>query len=136
MGQGARVGDESSEMGNCLNFEMAYPPTGNTSVRHAGGAHWLSPKAKAYFGVTRFDLMRQGVAVGLEGRLRVEVMISPPDKRARDLDNIWKVAGDACTRAGVWQDDSQIDWLVLRRAEPVKGGRVQVSVMVIGEGPK
>lgn len=120
-------------MENCLSFEMAYPPTGNHSVRHAQGAHWLSPKAKAYFAVTRFDLSRQGVAVGVEGRLRVEVMISPPDKRARDLDNVWKVAGDACTRAGVWQDDSQIDWLVLRRGEPVKGGRVQVSVMVMEE---
>jgi crossover junction endodeoxyribonuclease RusA len=114
-----------------LTFTLGYPPTGNTSVRHGTGGHWLSPKANAYFALTRFDLMRQGVNVALTGRLKVEVEISPPDKRARDLDNAWKTAGDACTRAGVWLDDSQIDWLVLRRLEPVKGGRVRVTVTVL-----
>jgi crossover junction endodeoxyribonuclease RusA len=114
-----------------LTFTLGYPPTGNKAVRHAGGAHWLSPKAKAYFALARFDLMRQGVTVGLTGRLKVEAEISPPDRRARDLDNVWKTGGDACTRAGVWLDDSQIDWLVLRRLEPVKGGQVRVKVTVL-----
>lgn len=95
------------------------------------GAHWLSPKAKAYFALMRFELMRQGATVRLQGRLKVEVDVHPPDKRKRDLDNAWKTAGDACTRAGVWEDDSQIDWLVLRRMEPVDGGMVRVRVTVI-----
>ena len=112
-----------------LTFTLGYPPTGNTSVRHAAGAHWLSPKAKAYFAVTRFDLMRQGLCLKLEGRLRVEAVISPPDRRKRDLDNVWKVAGDACTRAGGWVDDCQIDWLVLRRVEPSEGGSIHIRIM-------
>lgn len=95
------------------------------------GAHWLSPKAKAYFSLMRFELMRQGATVRLQGRLKVEVDVHPPDRRKRDLDNAWKTAGDACTRAGVWEDDSQIDWLVLRRREPVDGGVVRIRVTVI-----
>lgn len=114
-----------------LSLTLRYPPTGNTSVRHAQGAHWLSPKAKAYFAQARFDLLMQGVTVRLPGRLKVEAVIHPPDRRKRDLDNAWKTAGDACTRAGVWEDDSQIDWLILRRAEPVEGGRVTVTITVL-----
>ena len=114
-----------------LSFTLGYPPTGNTSVRHAQGAHWLSPKAKAYFALMRFELMRQGATQRLRGRLKVEVDVYPPDRRKRDLDNAWKTAGDACTRAGVWEDDSQIDWLVLRRMDPVNEGLVRVRVTVI-----
>jgi crossover junction endodeoxyribonuclease RusA len=45
----------------------------------------------------------------LTGRIGVRVTMFAPDKRVRDLDNLKKALLDACTHAGVWADDEQID---------------------------
>ena len=60
--------------------------------------------------------------------MRVVVDIYPPDRRRRDMDNTWKTAGDALTKAGVWLDDFQIVDLRMRRMEPMKGGAMVVMV--------
>lgn len=65
----------------------------------------------------------------LGGRLSVALDVFPPDRRARDLDNVLKATLDALTHAGVWLDDSQIDVLVVKRRDVVKGGRLQVSII-------
>lgn len=121
------------EKNNGFQFEIGYPPTGNHAVIHARGAHFLSVQARTYFAQTWAGIQQKGLSLRLTGRLRVEVLIHPPDRRRRDLDNIWKTAGDACTRAGVWLDDHQIDHLVLQRGEMMKGGdaKLKISVTVL-----
>jgi crossover junction endodeoxyribonuclease RusA len=52
----------------------------------------------------------------------------PPDRRRRDLDNLAKPTLDALEHAGVYEDDSQIDLLIIRRQDVVHGGRLEVSV--------
>lgn len=66
----------------------------------------------------------------LAGRLAVSLVACPPDRRARDLDNILKATLDALTHAGVWNDDSQIDLLTVQRGQVVKGGGVQVTISI------
>ena len=53
-------------------------------------------------------------------RLAVVMLVCAPDKRRRDLDNYCKCIFDAFTKAGVWNDDSQIDLLVVSRGFIVK----------------
>ncbi len=43
------------------------------------------------------------------------ILVYPPDRRARDLDNLGKALLDALTKAGVYGDDSQIDHLTFAR---------------------
>jgi crossover junction endodeoxyribonuclease RusA len=62
------------------------------------------------------------------GRLRVQILVRPPDQRARDLDNVLKCLLDSLTRAGVWDDDSQVDSLLVVRGDQVDGGSVLVLV--------
>lgn len=56
---------------------------------------------------------RQGI-----GSLPVNVSIDAfyPDRRLRDIDNILKALLDALTRAGMWDHDSQVEALSIRKA--------------------
>lgn len=51
----------------------------------------------------------------LAGRLDVRINLTMPDRRRRDLDNAMKPLLDALQHAGVYEDDSQIDRLLIER---------------------
>lgn len=67
---------------------------------------------------------------GLIGNLQLDVIAFPPDRRARDLDNLWKAVLDVLkaatkpkdVRAGVFVDDKQIASLSIRRGPIVPNG--------------
>jgi crossover junction endodeoxyribonuclease RusA len=56
----------------------------------------------------------------------------PPDSRTRDLDNYLKALLDACTHAGLWDDDQLIDQLFVYRGITVKSGNVRMSISEAG----
>jgi crossover junction endodeoxyribonuclease RusA len=64
----------------------------------------------------------------LECRLSVHVKAYMPDNRRRDLDNIFKSAGDSLTHAGIWADDSQIDDLRITREGVEAPGRLEIHI--------
>lgn len=63
------------------------------------------------------------------GPVAVHIDAYPPDRRRRDVDNLAKAALDALTHAGLWEDDSQIADLRIRRGAVVPGGRLEVHVV-------
>jgi crossover junction endodeoxyribonuclease RusA len=63
------------------------------------------------------------------GRVALAMDAFPPDRRRRDLDNLLKPTLDALQHGGVYEDDSQIDLLLVRRREPDRpDGHVAVHV--------
>jgi len=99
--------------------------------RHTkGGRHYLVKGVVEYYAAVAHACRFQGACMGLEQALVIEVLLSPPDKRVRDMDNAWKVIGDALTKANVWRDDSQIRSKHIIWAEPAKPGRVVVYIRV------
>ncbi len=114
---------------------MPYPPSVNHiyDSRGWGGAKCLKTIVRVYRGMVSIrcnDARRRG-EIGREpipGRLAVTVRVRPPDRRSRDLDNLGKCLLDALTKAGVWQDDDQIDRLTFIRDEPVKGGACHINI--------
>lgn len=92
------------------------------------GRHYLTDKARSYYEQVTFLATIQKAQISLDGRLQVCCIIHPPDRRRRDLDNVWKVISDSLTKAGVWLDDTQIDRLTLIRKEAVTNGTVRVRV--------
>ena len=64
----------------------------------------------------------------MDGRLSVKILVNPPDKRRRDIDNLTKVPLDALTHAAVWEDDSQIDELYIRRNAVTAGGSITIQI--------
>lgn len=120
-------------------FELPWPPaTGNHAVKHTRtGGHYKTAPAKAYEALVAqiVAAMGMGQLIGerpLQGPLSVEWVLAPPDRRARDVDNVRKVVADALTRAGFWADDS--NKVLAREAfewtEPVRGGAVHLTVEV------
>jgi len=109
-------------------LELPYPGgSGNHSVRHAGGSHYLSDEAKAYRVLVALACRHVRPVVG---PLCLDWLIAPPDKRARDIDNLFKVVCDALTHAGFWPDDSNkvITQGAWQWAAPVPGGAIFLTV--------
>lgn len=109
-----------------LIIDLPFPNSTNTHWRTARGRHYISPQGVAF---------REAVALAAKlhgekapaGRLEVGVMLYPPDRRKRDIDNYGaKSLLDALTHAGIIEDDSLIDRLVIERGAIVKGGKCRV----------
>ncbi len=107
---------------------MPWPPSANTYWRRNGHRYFIAPKGIAY---------RQQVAIlgrdwrnkfDKDKRLCVTVEAYPPDKRRRDVDNIFKSLLDSLMWAKVYVDDSQIDRLLVERKIVSPPGRVIVSI--------
>lgn len=111
-----------------MNFEFPIPPSVNTYWGFHGHRRFLTAKANAFKNAVLVQAKKISMNT-LAGRLRVDVTLHFPDRRMRDIDNHIKSLLDAITQAGVWEDDSQIDELIIRRGEIVKGGKCYVSVI-------
>ncbi len=111
---------------------LPYPPSGNHMWKHTrNGRHFLTQEARDYYQLVAQTVVLSNQNTQLAGKLHVECDIYPPDNRRRDLDNAWKTISDACTKAFVWQDDTQIHRLVLERMETVKHGLVAIRIATI-----
>lgn len=126
-----------------LRFSLPWPPSVNTYWRHIvlGGkfkkarAHVLISEQGREYRVAVANAVRlQRVPKGaVKGRLKVTAIAYPPDRRARDLDNLWKGTLDALKAAGVIIDDGDIDELAIRRSVIRPGGEIEIDVSELGE---
>ena len=82
-----------------------------------GKARFIGAKGKAFRAATLLAWNALRVQGFGAARLTVAVVAYPPDRRARDLDNILKAALDALQHARAYEDDSQIDRLIVDRGE-------------------
>ncbi len=64
-------------------------------------------------------------------RLQMTVTLHPRDKRKQDIDNRIKALWDALADAGVFDDDEQIDVLIVERGQIKKGGACRVIIEVL-----
>jgi crossover junction endodeoxyribonuclease RusA len=106
---------------------LDYPPSVNHYWRRVGAKTLISRNGRQYCERVAWQVHAAGTKK-LAGRLSVSIDVHPPDNRRRDLDNVLKALLDACTKAGLWLDDSQIDQLVLVRMPVVKDGKVVLTI--------
>ena len=105
---------------------LPWPPTVNTYWRHRVigklATVYVSHEGQAYRKAVNLCLAEHGVKTyALEGGLRVEIEVFPPDKRKRDIDNLLKSLLDSLTHAQVWKDDNQIADLRIYRNKQIAG---------------
>lgn len=67
-------------------------------------------------------------------RLKIEAIVSPPDRRRRDLDNLEKCLWDSLEHSGLYRNDSQIDdkHMVRGDIDEEGVGKVWLFVEVLG----
>ena len=111
-----------------LVIDLPFPNSTNTHWRTGRGHHYISPKGVAFREAVKLVAnIHQEKAP--EGRLEVSVMLYPPDKRMRDLDNFGgKSLLDSLVHAGIIEDDSLIDKLIIERGAICKGGKCRVYI--------
>jgi crossover junction endodeoxyribonuclease RusA len=83
-------------------------------------------KAKVSDYVIEYKVPKLGAA-----RLEMKVVLYPRDKRKQDIDNRIKALWDALGDAGVFDDDEQIDVLLIERGEIKKGGGCLVMIDIL-----
>ena len=113
-------------------IRLPWPPTVNSYYSHTPRGVYLSRKGRLYRGLVLEAIKEQGMSLGILDHMYVEVTLYPPDRRKRDLDNYMKGLLDACSHADVWEDDSLIDQLEIRRGEVVRGGIVIMEITDAG----
>jgi crossover junction endodeoxyribonuclease RusA len=124
------VGQSAASERDGQALTLPYPPTVNTYWRSRWTGkfiqHYISEDGQTFRhqvirSLTDWDMIL--------GPLSVRIFAYPPDRKARDIDNILKAPLDAMAHAGVFEDDSQIEELYVRKwREPSPPGRIDITV--------
>jgi len=110
-----------------IEVTLPFPPSVNTYWRTFRGRMIISAKGREYRELVEHMFGYLPMVEPIEGAVCVDILAYRPDKRRRDLDNLFKAPLDALTYAGVWKDDSQITDLRIRWADEI-GGMLKVTI--------
>lgn len=113
-----------------IQLILPWPPSVNNYWLAKGNTRFISKAGRVFREGVAEECARQSV-IGLLGRLAVHIALFPPDRRARDIDNILKALLDACEHAGCYASDSQIDELHVIRQSVEKGGHCTIVILPI-----
>ena len=114
-----------------LTIFLPFPPTVNSYYVKTRNGVFISQKGKGYTKAVSSILREQlpPEFTTLDSSIRLTVVLNPPDKRVRDLDNYMKALLDSLKKAELWVDDSLIDQLFIYRGEVLaKDGRCVLIV--------
>lgn len=120
-----------------VELVLPFPPTLNHYMPHMWSRpqrkiiRYLSAEGKLFRDLV-LVAVRQAHPVKLKGHLRMEVTFHPPNNLRRDIDNLPKALNDALTKAGLFDDDSQIRELELKFGPVVKDGKAVIKVSTLG----
>ncbi len=108
-------------------IELPWPPSANTYWRRNGSRYFISTKGQHYRTSAGWTCHKFRKHFSANMRLKISIDAYPPDKRKRDLDNLFKSVLDSLQYATVFVDDSQIDELAIRRM-PEREGRLVIKL--------
>ncbi len=121
-----------------LELNLPYPPSVNhyytkwaegKRVRVAVAAAGSRYRAAVY--CYRLETLKNPRP--LKTRLAVEVELWRPDRRKKgyDIDNFLKCLFDSFTYAGIWEDDEQVDCLLVHKRGVEAPGKIKVTLREI-----
>lgn len=103
----------------------------NTYWRNFRGNTVLSKAGREFKQAVWACVLEQKIPKFGNKRLEMTLWLYPRSKVVTDLDNRLKAVLDGLEEAGVYDNDGQIDILMIQRGEIRKGGGVDVMIEVI-----
>lgn len=117
-----------------IAMTLPWPPSVNHLYGNNGRGGRYLKSAGVQFKAHVAGLVADAGYQTIMGPVMLYVVAFMPDRRKRDLDNTLKILCDSLTEAGVYEDDSLIDMLLIERhKERIKGGMLKILVMAINE---
>jgi crossover junction endodeoxyribonuclease RusA len=105
-----------------LALTLPYPPSINAYWRANGHRRFISAEGRKFKqDVVQYVIEKNIPKLG-NAALKVTIILQPRDRRKTDIDNRIKAVLDSLQDAGVYDDDCQVEYLSVHRAEAVKGG--------------
>ena len=121
-------------MKKTIRLDLPYPPSVNTYWRSNGKRRYISPAGVKFTEEVSLIVKMQKPKTFADKQVAISVMIHPRSKRKFDLDNTLKAILDALMKAGMYDDDSQIEYIEIARGEQIDGGKAVVYLYdYIGE---
>jgi len=118
-----------------MRLILPFPPSVNTYWRapNSGplkGRHLISAKGRAFQSAACAAIIEQlrRLPKPSSEAAAVDIVLFPPDKRRRDIDNYNKALFDALTHAGVWEDDNQVKRMQVEWGPITPGGKVDITI--------
>jgi len=108
-------------------IELPWPPSVNHYWRRQGNRYFVSAEGISYKDSVYYLCAQYRGLFKPSERLSLLIEAYPPDKRRRDLDNLIKAIQDSLQYAGVYEDDSQIDYLAIKR-KASRDGKIIVEI--------
>lgn len=109
---------------------LPWPPSVNNYWGSNGSYKYLKQQGKAYRAKCMVAIYKacNGRPKTISKNVKVHVTACPPDRRKRDLDNLFKAPLDALECAGVYFSDNQIADLHIIRSDVVQDGRLEIEI--------
>lgn len=111
-------------------LNLPYPPSVNSYWRANGHRRFISKEGVAFKKAVAEYVIDNNVPKLGSVPIAVFISVFPRDSRRTDIDNRIKAVLDSLQDAGVYDDDTQVEFLTVMRMEKVKGGK---CVVVIAE---
>ena len=94
---------------------IPYPPTINSYYVKTRNGIFISTKGRRFRDDVAEAVIQQLPTVSITYKVLIEIVLYPPDKRKRDIDNCSKAILDSLTKCGLWDDDVLVDQLFIYR---------------------
>ena len=118
-----------------LNLRLPWPPSVNRMWATTRSGNWYSTKVCNEFKNAVYRVIESLGYPHFEHKDKICVMVYafPADARKRDLDNIFKVLGDALQEANVYDNDVQIKkiYMEMMDKDPEKRGYIDVILSIM-----
>jgi crossover junction endodeoxyribonuclease RusA len=89
---------------------------------------YVSHEAREYQELVKASLLEHQKCHRSTGRIAYRMVVCPRSNREQDISNRIKVLEDALQHANLFNNDSQVDQIEVRRGPVVAGGAVKISV--------
>ena len=114
-----------------LVLNLPLPPSVNSYWGFSGHRRFLTKEANEFKRAVADYVLEYRVPKLAKARLEFTVTLHFKDRRANDIDNRVKALWDALVNANVFDDDSQIDILIVNRGAIKKGGGCLVCIDIL-----